>query len=1277
MTRMARRLKAALASVLAAALVLLSPGFEAPRLFAQVIGRAAPIEGIRAVPGMTGGAVAAAPAFAPALTASALAAPAAASMAAPAAAAPALSPAAAPAASVPAMAKALAPHIEAAAKAQTSASGAASAGRNIEDVITGGKSAGAGEISDVAGSFNAGAPSLGFSAAASAPSEAPKSGVPAAAAPAEGKTVASETSYRVHRFLLKTIAALTGAVNSLPAAGPALTQTLIARAADKTVVLSDYDDTLAGYNQVLPEDMVSAIQAVKAAGKDFVVISDRGDEKRAHQLTVFESLASLPVSTRAGMYLAANSGGRVYRYDEKGEPVRVFEAPALDEASKAKVAEAAEATKARLKEIGAEQHFPSEGNNNPSESWGTYGYALMLKVGSSNEAVKGAAAILQEELGKRGLDVEVNPRFAKDPANPPYINFSIVTKAGSAAYIAKALKAEPKDVLVIGDSMYAPHDAAKAGWLARWGETLSGREMPRTGNRTDANMEKGVPGALTLSVGTTGDPRSSNLWVLAGKGPSVTREVLMSVASKTRAQSRPKAGVSENAVAVGVAVAIVAAAAAGYYAMFHAFADIVRLGEQSISQHGRDLLDGGLMFGGTLGLFGWRSKPGDDTASRYAALENEYRARFMALPGVAAVKVEDNDFYYGGTLNDTDGKIVTVVFASVDAFQKGRGELPATLPALEGIKDVLRYNVKAEVEAGALSAAYEALEQSHIRSLSGAPGAVSFRVKDGWNPYGGDDNRASGKDIEVVFTGLQAYQAAVAALPKTLPAIDGVADVSRYNVVPVLEKKAKAAAYAAVENGYKARLGAIPGVLSVRVKDSFNPYSGDDNRVSGKDVEVVFDGVTSLQAAQENGLLPKDLPALAGLADVAKYRVEGLVAPAERTRLKRILAGAGLFALTAAIYGGFYYAASHAPAAYSGPVAPGGWEMLFGGTLAGLGFGSGRKKAAAATGPTLKRSISPASPVDGFETFVYAAALDAVRGLAAEHGYRPDNLRLSAAALTPRAWGEDWTFTFVSPREHLELGPGPRAYEVKVRRTMVSETQVDAYGLKDLGPVRLFAGFPAQLVSETIKVSPMAAVAKSGDDARTLDLEARWSAAGPAELVYVIRGEKGRELKSINAATGAETVPQPWEKAKAAAIWLGLAAATVGIYAALYYAINHAPAASSAFQVPQGWQGPIPGNVDIGAVFGGMLSVVGLSGVIKRVKGKAPTITDERVRAAANSAIASKGRPWSQTEYNMSYYMALESLKKDGATPAQIALFEKLCADAPIRGGSFNPWSGD
>ncbi|HAZ09265.1 MAG TPA: hypothetical protein DCZ01_12265 [Elusimicrobia bacterium] len=524
--RLDRRPRAALAVVLSTVLVPLGPGLEVPRLFAQAIGRSAAMATIPAVPGS------------PIVAASAklffTAAP-----------APAALPAAAslkvvtPGDKLTSMAKDLVPLIETAGKFETGEDASSSAGRTIIDILTGEKSAAMGEAVDVSGVKNFEVLELSRRLAASAAPEAPNSAVPAAAAPAQIKSLDSSASYRIHRFLLKAVAALTGAVYSLPSAGPALTQELIAKAADRRVVFSDYDDTLASYNQVLPEDMVSTIVAVKAAGKDFAVISDRGDEKRAHQLSVFESLATLPVETRAGWYVAANSGGRVYRYDEKGEPVLVFEAPPLGAGAKVKVVEAAEATKSRLQEVGAEQHFPGEGNSNPSESWGPYGYALMLKIGSPEEQVRAVAAILEEELFKRGLQGEVNARIAKNPANPPYVNFSVVIKKTAARYIADAFKVLPDETIIIGDSMYAPHEPKKASWLTRLGAKLSGREIPKTGNATDRNMEKALQGALTFGVGTTGDPRVSNLWVLDGKGPAVTRRVLLSMASKPRGAAKP------------------------------------------------------------------------------------------------------------------------------------------------------------------------------------------------------------------------------------------------------------------------------------------------------------------------------------------------------------------------------------------------------------------------------------------------------------------------------------------------------------------------------------------------------------------------------------------------------------------------------------------------------------------------------------------------------------------------------------------------------------------
>jgi hydroxymethylpyrimidine pyrophosphatase-like HAD family hydrolase len=1068
MTRMARRLRAALSLAVAAAIVVLSPGLEAPRLFAQVVGRAVPVQGVSVVAGASAvSSPSSLPAFAPAaLTAApALSAPSA-FASAPAAAAPS----AAAAASLPEFAAALAPHLDALAKPGVTASGAASAGRGIEDALTGQRSAGSGEITSVAAAEGSAGSAAAPLAAASAPAEAPKPGVPAAAVPVAPKTVRSESSYRVHRFLLRTVAALTGAVFSQPVAGPALTAKLIKQAAERRAVFSDYDDTLAAYNQVLPADMVSAVQAVKDSGKDFVVISDRGDEPRAHQLTVFESLASLPVETRAGMYVAANSGGRVYRYDEAGTPVRVFEAPALDEASKAKVAEAAEAAKARLKEIGAEQHFPSAANNNPSESWGTYGYALMLKVGSSNEQVRGAADILQAELAKRGLDVEVNPRFAKDPANPPYINFSIVTKETSSAYIAKALKLQAKDIVVIGDSMYAPHEAKQASWLTRLGAKVAGRALPQTGNRTDANMEKAIPGALTLSVGATGDPRPTNLWVLGGKGPSVTREVLMSLASKTRAALDAKKVSSENTAHFVGAAAIIGATAAAYYFLGHALADWVQQAEQQLHQNSREFIQDGALFGGVLGSWNWK---------RLRAKASSAYESYGTTPG-------------------------------------------------------------SQVGHGALGFGREFLAEPS-------------------ESYG----EARKKAVEIAAErGVPADQVFFVQATASMPVRDG----SHWHYAFSVPGK----------NGGRALIYAdasrfLGGALEIRTNVYENaPLQGGEPKA----LEPVYFHMGTRAVSPEQALdaARRAQPGMsAGVGVSLEYRTEPVSGDADL------------------------------------------WYRFFDdkGAIVSVNArtAEARVEAALPSKDSLKASVSRQSPIDGFSSFVYAEALTAARAHAVELGYAPDNLRVTGARLSPRAWGEDWTFSFVAPREgYLKE---PRAFELSVRRTMVSETLVDAYGVKDLGPRRFFVGFRAADLPGFVKIDPMDVIRKSGDAARSLELQARWTGAEQnPELWYVVRGDKGRELSAINAKTGVVDETGRWESLKKAAITIAMIAATAGIYAVIWWAMSHAPAAASS--APEGWQGPIP---DIGALFGGTVGLAALTGTRRGVK-KAKVPNDETAAAA-------------------------------------------------------------
>ncbi len=1057
--------------------------------------------------------------------------------------------------------------------------GAASSGREIEDILTGAKSSGSGDVTAVLGAAGESAPALAYAAAASAPSDA-KPGVPAAPAPAAGKVVASRVSYQLHRFLLKTVAVVTGAVNSLPIAGPALSQTLIASAADRRVVLSDYDDTLAAYNQVLPEDMVEAVRAVRAAGKDFAVISDRGDEKRAHQLTVFESLASLPVELRAGMYVAANSGGRVYRYDEKGEPVRVFEVPALGDDLKAKVAQAAEATKARLSEAGTEQHQPSATNINPSESWGTYGYAMMLKVGSSKEAVVKAGEILQDELKARGMDVEVSPRFAKDPANPPYINFSIVTKAPAAEFIAKALGAKAADVLVIGDNAYAPHQAKTASWLTRLGVKLSGRDIPATGNQTDRNMERGVPGALALSVGGTGDPTAKDLWVLSGKGPAATLEVLKSVASKPRGAARTGEK-GETALAALAAVAVIGAAAAAYYFMFQAFSDLIHQGEQWLREQMRDPVEGGAMFGGLLGLQGLKAR----LPKRVRDAADKYGPAVVGGLFIAAV-VAAYAFLIGNVSGWVSSLEQAIRSEWGDAARTG-GFFLGGMVGMYGFSSRISLANPKEAYGAALKTATE---------IAAARGAAADQVR----------------FVEATTS---------------LPVQDGAE--WKYTFAIPGKKGGSALVYVDLHSFLggpaQQRVSVYEGAQAPQGKRA-DPIAA---HLFALGAQIAPDTALGLVRAQNSRFGPRASVAL-------DYREEA--ATGDKDLWYRFYDDKGGVASVNARTGETHD---------ESPKPAGGW--------------------------TLKQSISPVSPIDGFSTFVFDAALEPVKALAAKAGYRADNLRLMGARLSPGPWGEDWTFSFVSPRE-TQL-KGPNAYEVKVRRTMVSETLVDAYDAKDLGPRGIFAGFPVGLVAGAVKVTPMDAVAKSGDDARTLEVQARWGDAGPAELVYVVRGEKGRELKAINATTGEETVPQPYAWVGRVLAPLALLALTLGVYLAIFYAFTHAGSAPSPDHLPDGWQGPLPDGGWQG-LFGGTLAA-GAAGAAARGRGRKPKVDEERVKGAAASVASYKGRPWSQTEYNMAYSNAYESLRKDGATKAQLERFEALCAAAPLRGGSFNPWSGD
>ena len=252
---------------------------------------------------------------------------------------------------------------------------------------------------------------------------------------------------------------------------------------------------------------------------------------------------------------------------------------------------------------------------------------------------------------------------------------------------------------------------------------------------------------------------------------------------------------------------------------------------------------------------------------------------------------------------------------------------------------------------------------------------------------------------------------------------------------------------------------------------------------------------------------------------------------------------------------------------------------------------------------------------------------------------------------------------------------------VPARRTMVNETMMDAFEPELKGMVsaaRLAEGMGASYFDLSVKLGPDAALKSVGGATRVSLLPRVAPANGDRErdLWYSYQDSRD-ELASMNARTGeirkaAPAAPEG-SALKSFLLWLGGVALVALIYGGFYWAASHAPVAAPQ-GVPEGWSGPIPTIEDIFQGMGGVLGLGMLAGTLRAKKAK---VTDDEIASAAKSVASSKGGIWSQTEYNMAYYNTLESLKTRGATKKQIALFEKLCAEAPVIGGRFNPWSGD
>jgi len=66
----------------------------------------------------------------------------------------------------------------------------------------------------------------------------------------------------------------------------------------------------------------------------------------------------------------------------------------------------------------------------------------------------------------------------------------------------------------------------------------------------------------------------------------------------------------------------------------------------------------------------------------------------------------------------------------------------------------------------------------------------------------------------------------------------------------------------------------------------------------------------------------------------------------------------------------------------------------------------------------------------------------------------------------------------------------------------------------------------------------------------------------------------------------------------------------------------------------------------------------------------------QAIESAKNGLASSKGYPWSYTEYNCALASAMDHLASQYGDAAAQELMRQM-ESVPVRGGRFNPWSGD
>ncbi|MBI5883721.1 MAG: hypothetical protein HZB91_11530, partial [Elusimicrobia bacterium] len=246
---------------------------------------------------------------------------------------------------------------------------------------------------------------------------------------ADSNPLGGASDYEVHRQALRALAGR-GVILSLRPVSPGHAQQILARLSQNkpTLAIFDYDDTLAPWAKPIAPETAEALKLAADAGIQPVILTDRPDaSENPKETTILQSISGMTPEQKAVLGVVSSKGTRALAYDAKSEARLVRDVQiAWEQAEGESIKAAGKAVK---------EKYGSVIFNGREEELSKDSYFRPLPVGTAETDVKAAAQLMQDELKKRGMDVEVIGRMAKDPALPPYISLSKVDKAIGVSWL--------------------------------------------------------------------------------------------------------------------------------------------------------------------------------------------------------------------------------------------------------------------------------------------------------------------------------------------------------------------------------------------------------------------------------------------------------------------------------------------------------------------------------------------------------------------------------------------------------------------------------------------------------------------------------------------------------------------------------------------------------------------------------------------------------------------------------------------------------------------------